>query len=1070
MGSFAGRVNLNLTKRMPRLILLILPLGILWFVFDIAIVHPAQGHGSRWIRHLDPGQEQILIDKKPGQRETLVNREVFSLSRLNESSLWGSRGRVGWSQETEAREHQERVELVWSQIDPQLLNQLSLNEQQELRAVVGRLTDPKGEQQPWRCWAPGTSIAKVEAYHQVEKLTGMVQSQVALFANQFLGPGRWGETALDGSFGRIQGRPTTLTWSLVPDGTETPGLTDEVRSFSNLRQWLTDIYGGDLNIEVDQQPWFSVVAGAFEDLAQTCGIRFVYEPMDDGASLVGDARGELGVRGDVRLAASWLDGEGDTLAIAFPPDRGDLILDSGDGTFDQTSFSSLRLHNTLTHELGHVLGLDHVCPLNETKLMEPILSLNYRGPQFDEYQSLQRQYGDFLEGGLGELDNDTSQKASVLSPLVGKRLEIARLSIDDDHDLDYFRVSLSEGQLLSLKVIPGEGAYAEGGGSCNASEVFDSTRIHDLRLELLGSDGRSVLASSFSGGLGENEEILNYKVTSDEQHFIKVGGGSANAAQLYQLNIEVSPRPSAPRLEVIESSIVEETGVVKNGWIDPGETVLFKLRIRNNGELPTTAMHFDFNVGENVRLFSYNSRASVLQPNEVNELEVILGVLGDCGAPIDFNIRCDYGGLLPLIISPKLFLGKVEKHVVIDESFDQSLELPIGWSSADSGVAESWRVSSQRFSSQFRSLFSEAVNGIGQSVIESPEFVIANEGAFLSFHHLVLLEDSYDGAVLEASRDGGDWFDLLTSEAVVLEGDYNAVIREGFGSSIGGRRAWSGQFGDFITTSVQVPKSWAGSVLRLRWLAAHDSSSSVSGWYLDDVYVETTQIECHQHRPELYLKVDESFLDESHPLQKAQIEISSVLPLMEPVGYQIQFSGTASRDDFQGELNGVFASGARRASIPIEVVSDQIIEGEETLVFHLVSGDGVFHPSGENRGALTLVDHLDFEAWLKIHFGELVPFDGDGDGDGASELEEYLLGSDPRSKQSKKPLKIVWDKEQVFLIVEDLPQRNDAMIEAQVSFDLNNWQTIGFTREDDGLRIPWNAAKGFVRLVFRLDQ
>jgi hypothetical protein len=81
-----------------------------------------------------------------------------------------------------------------------------------------------------------------------------------------------------------------------------------------------------------------------------------------------------------------------------------------------------------------------------------------------------------------------------------------------------------------------------------------------------------------------------------------------------------------------------------------------------------------------------------------------------------------------------------------------------------------------------------------------------------------------------------------------------------------------------------------------------------------------------------------------------------------------------------------------------------------------------------------------------------------------------LLGSDPRSKQSKKPLKIVWDKEQVFLIVEDLPQRNDAMIEAQVSLDLRNWQTISFTREDDGLRIPWDAAKGFVRLVFRLDQ
>ena len=63
-----------------------------------------------------------------------------------------------------------------------------------------------------------------------------------------------------------------------------------------------------------------------------------------------------------------------------------------------------------TQYLG--LGLRHVCPLDDTKLMEPVITTAFRGLQFDDIYTLQRNYGDPYEHHDANRNNDSIANAA----------------------------------------------------------------------------------------------------------------------------------------------------------------------------------------------------------------------------------------------------------------------------------------------------------------------------------------------------------------------------------------------------------------------------------------------------------------------------------------------------------------------------------------------------------------------------------------------------------------------------------------------------------------------------------
>src|SRR5205814_1832153 len=108
----------------------------------------------------------------------------------------------------------------------------------------------------------------------------------------------------------------------------------------------------------------------------------------------------------------------------------------------------------------------------------------------------------------------------------------------------------------------------------------------------------------------------------------------------------------------------------------------------------------------------------------------------------------------------------------------------------------------------------------------------------LSFQNDFVLVNGNEGSVLEVSTDGGStWLDVNdpTVGGVFLSGGYNGKITNSTNHLFvsGGRPAWTGSSGGFITTSVDLTALKGQSVL-LRFRAAGVLNFGGSGaWTID---------------------------------------------------------------------------------------------------------------------------------------------------------------------------------------------------------------------------------------------
>ena len=381
-------------------------------------------------------------------------------------------------------------------------------------------------------FSEGTSSAYVE---QVEAEMGHDPSEARVQS-------WWRTTATNGS-GNNLGDPVTVTWSIVPDGS----IQDNGRP-SDLVSRLGEIYGvntDDTNYE--DEPWFPLVNSTFERWEAVSGITFTYEPNDDGARHSFGSTGTLGVRGDIRIGGTRIDGNSGVLAYNYyPSGGGDMVIDTADSFYNYTGSNSLRLRNVVAHEIGHGIGLGHVST-NVGSLMNPFLSTSFDGPQFDDILAAQRAYGDPNESLDGNESFDDATDLGVFGDgdvlTIGSDadstsifpLETDFASVRDGSDSDFFMFTVGDGSNVTLTLDSIGPSYDEGpqGGS---RTNFDASQQSDLTLTLLAADGTTVLGTSNSAGLGGSESITDSLGAGT--YFIRVTG-SANATQFYQLSTAV---------------------------------------------------------------------------------------------------------------------------------------------------------------------------------------------------------------------------------------------------------------------------------------------------------------------------------------------------------------------------------------------------------------------------------------------------------------------------------------------------------------------------------------------------
>ena len=924
-----------------------------------------------------------------------------------------------------------------------------------------------------RCWSPDTPLHVLFAYHAVEEAAHAIKNHRK--ANQFFA--RWSRTATNGSGQNVQGRPVTLTWSIVPDGTpiaSDPGIGDSDDP-SSLRGRLADLYGGNGGAPEDQ-PWFPLFRDLFEAIGAQTGITYLYEPSDDGQPISILNPGQPGVRGDLRLCGHPIDGDGDTLAYNFFPDHGDTVIDTSDSWFEDLSGNSRRLVNTISHEHGHGIGLEHVCPIDQTKLLEPFINTGFRGMQFDEIYTLQRWYGDPFEqhdNNTGR-NNDSIERARSLGVSAGSPFAFQWLSIDDNSDVDYFLIPLPAGARLTAWVIPSDRIYLEGEEQeqgCEAGTTFDSSSVHDLSLTLLDHTGR-VLATADDAPAGEPEGFNQLPVPGAGQRFLRIAGDNTNAAQLYRLEVEIS----APAVAIApgEIRITSESHAPANGQIEPGETIELQVKLSNSGSVTAQNVSATLSAPDQPTSFTgfTTTRNYGTLPHQATAGRTFtLALHGNCGDLLDLELTVTADDGFSRSFPIRLGLGEIIRR--LDEDFDAAAvaPLPFRWSSTASRAGNGWARSSTRHDSAEFSVSASSPPSRGASTLTSPPVRIGSQGGTLHFRHFVNTEASsfsptvgFDGGVLEVSRDGGRWEDIEDAGGVFAQGPYNRTLSEAYQNPLPNRRAWSGSLG-WITTVVRIPSHLASEALRFRWTLGHDTSDAEEGWYLDNIMVSSTT--CADTRPIVRLAVGNDSASEFLPTGIARLTFSTPLPLAGDLTLPLLTRGSATPGvDTRPFDNVVLPGGQRLLELTFRPLRDNEAEGTEILELSL-NPDLVF-PEGVPSAVITIAD-TPYGQWAVTHLGPNSanrPND-DFDHDGSVNAEEYAWQSDPASAHSRPVPN--YRREGRFLRVDFPHHALPAFtgVHAETSPDLRRWTRQGVETLPNGFRVPLNLPQRYLRLVYR---
>lgn len=923
------------------------------------------------------------------------------------------------------------------------------------------------------CWQHGTPQAVVEAYRAVEREGAKVrQSQGepdpigAAFQADL--SDHWQTTATNGVGQGVQGQPVTLTWSIVPDGTLIAGgevAGEGTNEPSDLRARLAELYGGSATGPANAQPWFVHFEAVFDNIAAQTGIRYQYEPNDDGIGITNFASsgGALGVRGDVRIAGHALDGDSGVLAYNYFPDNAEMIIDTSDSFFEGNGNDPLRLRNVVEHEHCHGLGLSHVCPRDSTKLMEPFINLNFTGIQFDEVYTLQRLYGDSLEVNGNVTDNDSVSKATPIEVTAGVPYSKEWLGIDDDGDTDYFSFNAVSGSLLSVRVIPSSESYLEGEqdvstGSCTSGTIFDSSVLQDLSVAVIDVDQSTELALAAGFPAGSTEGIGSLPLAQTGTHYLRVSGGNANANQLYRLEVDVT----TPEVAVVVDSVVLNRELFRgqNGAPDPGETVEFDITLRNLGELAATNVQADLLLPVGSYGFQTSADYGVIQSGAIASQGFVFAPWGECGDSVSLSLNVAADGGYAATVPVTLILG--EEELFLEQDFDVSGSLPTGWSSSDQAGGTGWSIVTSASESGSRSAFAVNESRAGGSSLRSEVVSFGDSPGSLGFFHRYSTEAGYDGGVLEIKIGSSDWQDIVDAGGTFLQGGYTTAMN-GFRSPLDGRMGWSGDSGGFIETAVSLPQSVVNQNVQFRWVLGHDFGVGAEGWYVDSV--SCRRFSCDESGIALTLSSEDTLASESaDPADSAEIRVSAAMPVAEELSVVLNASGTAdAATDLEGFGDLLLPVGSDSVMAVLAAVPDGLVEGPERLQITSPDAGGVID--------IDLMDgpYSNFAFGIFGDAGQTEPFD-DFDGDGSSNVEELIFGTDALSAASLPSLGLLRNGADFELRVPLGSLPDGVHVDAEASTDLLEWSGDRVLRLADGFRLLGNESQGYLRLLYSVPE
>jgi uncharacterized repeat protein (TIGR01451 family) len=321
--------------------------------------------------------------------------------------------------------------------------------------------------------------------------------------------------------------------------------------------------------------------------------------------------------------------------------------------------------------------------------------------------------------------------------------------------------------------------------------------------------------------------------------------------------------PSTTPILTGSASLFSESCLPTNGAVDPGETVTVNLALSDFAEASTTNL-----------VATLLPSASVLDPSGPQTYGVVKGGGPAVKQSYTFTAEGACGEVIPAVwllqdgaanlgtVTINFALGALVSANTFSQNFDAvaAPALPAGWSNVVSGSQVDWVTSAAAFDTPPNSAFATDVAATGLVYLNAPSISVLSSNAQLTFRQNYDLEavtttsfftgqtttTYYDGGVLEIAIGAGSFADILSAGGSFVTGGYVGTLYSRSGNPLGGRAAWSGDSGGWITTTVNLPPSAAGQSIQLRWGCATDEDNiiTVTGWYVDTISLKDAYYAC----------------------------------------------------------------------------------------------------------------------------------------------------------------------------------------------------------------------------------
>ena len=372
--------------------------------------------------------------------------------------------------------------------------------------------------------------------------------------------------------------------------------------------------------------------------------------------------------------------------------------------------------------------------------------------------------------------------------------------------------------------------------------------------------------------------------------------------QDYALVICNAVASDGPAIVAGDFSLLTAGCVPTNGSVNPGEVVTANLALQNMGWTATSNLMATLQTQNGVTALSGAQFFGALAPGgPATQRPYTFLVKGLCGdfATLTLNLLDGTTSLGQATF--RVALGRLVTNTVWTENFDEVTvpALPSGWITTALSGQSPWVTTTSAHDSPPNAAYVPDPGNIGLSDLVTPRIHIDWPTATLTFRNRFDLEaeadvnaPGYDGGVLELRIGDGPWTDLLTAGASFLSGGYNRIISTDYGNPLAGRRAWSGNSGDFVSTTIKLPPGAAGNSVQFRWRCGTDSSNGANGWLIDDLSISQGTPECCVTSADLSLTqsaptavnlmgknlIYNLFITNSGPAVAGEIDITDVLP------------------------------------------------------------------------------------------------------------------------------------------------------------------------------------------------